>query len=56
VKKQKKINPFETAYEQYRKLADESVSAVDIQQKNLYFRRRLNLLDVMQFLLAQPGG
>ena len=50
----KKINPFETAYEQYLRLAEKAESAVDIQEKNLIFRRRINLLGVMQFLLTEP--
>ena len=50
----KKINPFDTAYEQYRRLVDETVSTSDIQEKNLIFRRRINLLGVMQFLLSEP--
>ena len=50
----KKINPFETAYEQYRRLSEKAQSTVDIQEKNLIFRRRINLLGVMQFLLTEP--
>ena len=50
----KKINPFEVAYEQYRSLAEKTQSTMDIQEKNLMFRRRINLLAVMQFLLAEP--
>jgi hypothetical protein len=48
----KKINPFETAYEQYRRLAEKAQSTNDVQEKNLIFRRRINLLSVMQFLLT----
>jgi hypothetical protein len=51
----KKINPFETAYDQYRRLAAKAESTSDIQEKNLIFRRRINLLGVMQFLLNEPG-
>ena len=50
----RKINPFETAYEQYRIVTAQAESVVGIQEKNLYFRRRINLLGVMQFLLAEP--
>jgi hypothetical protein len=49
----KKINPFDTAYDQYRRLAEKTKSTSDIQEKNLIFRRRLNLLGVMQFLLTE---
>jgi hypothetical protein len=52
--KKKKINPFDTAYDQYRRLTDKAQSTLDIQEKNLIFRRRINLLGVMQFLLAEP--
>ena len=52
--KKKKIKPFDIAYEQYLTLTEQAKSAVGIQEKNLYFRRRLNLLDVMQFLLSEP--
>jgi hypothetical protein len=53
--KKKKINPFETAYDQYRSLAEKAESTIDIKEKNLIFRRRINLLGVMQFLLAEPN-
>jgi len=53
-KRVKKINPFETAYEQYRRLTDKAHSTVDIKEKNLMFRRRINLLGVMEFLLSKP--
>lgn len=52
--KKKKINPFDTAYQQYLSLAEKAQSAIDIQEKNLIFRRRINLFGVMQFLLTQP--
>jgi hypothetical protein len=51
----KKINPFDTAYDQYRRLAQKAESTSDIQEKNLIFRRRINLLGVMQFLLSEPS-
>jgi len=50
----KKINPFETAYDQYRRLTEQTNTTADIQEKNLMFRRRINLLGVMQFLLSEP--
>lgn len=50
----KKINPFDTAYDQYRRLSEIAESTSDIQEKNLMFRRRINLLGVMQFLLSEP--
>ena len=52
--KKKKISPFDTAYQQYLTLAEKAQSTIDIQEKNLIFRRRINLLGVMQFLLTQP--
>jgi len=51
--KRKKINPFETAYDQYRRLTEKAQSTVDVQEMNLIFRRRINLLGVMQFLLTE---
>lgn len=51
--KKPKVNPFDTAYEQYRLLSERSQSVDDISEKNLYFRRRINLLGVMQFLLSE---
>ena len=53
--KKRKINPFETAYDQYRILSDKAQLTFDVQEKNLIFRRRINLLGVMQFLLSEPG-
>ena len=52
--KKHKINPFDTAYEQYRRLAEKTHSTIDIREKNLMFRRRINLIGVMQFLLTEP--
>lgn len=49
---------FNTAYEQYRTLAEKTQSARDIKEKNLMFRRRINLLTVMKFLISrtEPQG
>ena len=47
-----KINPFDTAYEQYKILTEKAQLTSDMQEKNMMFRRRINLLSVMQFLLA----
>jgi len=52
--KKKKINPFDTAYEQYLRLGEKAQSTIDIREKNLIFRRRINLIGVMQFLLTEP--
>jgi len=52
--KKKKINPFDTAYDQYRQLTEKAQTTFDIQEKNLIFRRRINLLGVMEFLLTEP--
>jgi len=49
----KKINPFDTAYEQYQVVTTQMQSAIGVQEKNLFFRRRINLLSVMQFLLSE---
>jgi len=51
--RRKKINPFDTAYEQYRLLSEQGKAVNDITEKNLNFRRRINLLGVMQFLLTE---
>ena len=51
--KKKKINPFETAYDQYRRLTEKAKSTVEVEEMNLIFRRRINLLGVMQFLLTE---
>jgi hypothetical protein len=53
--KKKKINPFETAYDQYKILSEKAQSTFDVQEKNLMFRRRINLLGVMQFLISEPN-
>lgn len=54
MKKVKKISPFDTAYEQYRIVTEQASSTNDIQEKNLMFRRRINLLSVMEFLITEP--
>ena len=50
----KRINPFDTVYSQYLALTEQTHKTFDIQEKNLMFRRRINLLSVMQFLLDDP--
>jgi len=50
----KKSDPFEIAYAQYARLSEKARMTVDIGEKNLIFRRRINLLSVMQFLLTVP--
>ena len=50
----KKINRFDVIDEQYRKLKEKLESTADIQEKNLLFRRMINLLNVMEFLLSPP--
>ena len=49
----RKINPFEVVYEQYRKLGTMLESTLDIEERNRLFRRMINLLNVMEFLIAQ---
>ena len=41
----KKINRFEIVYEQYRKLGEKLSLTSDIREKNLLFRRMINLLN-----------
>lgn len=50
----KKINRFEVVYEQYQKLNEKLNLTADIQEKNLLFRRMINLLNVLEFLSSRP--
>lgn len=55
-KNSKKKKPLEIASEQYRRLREELESTPDIQEKNMIYRRMINLLDVMTFLNSQEDG
>ena len=48
-----RTNSFDVAYEQYQWLADKTQTTMDIQEKNLLLRRRINLLSVMEFILLE---
>jgi len=48
----KKINPLEVVQEQYQHLKEKLKSTCDIREKNILFRRLVNLVGVMQFLIS----
>jgi len=48
----KKLNPFDLAYEQYQLLKEKLISTGDPQEKNVLFKRLVNLLAVMEFLIS----
>ena len=48
----KNINPLEVVQEQYQQLKEKLKSARDIREKNVLFRRLVNLVGVMQFLIS----
>jgi hypothetical protein len=48
----KKMNPFDLAYEQYQMLKEKLSSTGDPQEKNKLFKRLVNLLAVMEFLVS----
>jgi len=48
----KKLNPFDLAYEQYQLLKEKLTSTGDPQEKNVLFKRLVNLLAVMEFLVS----
>lgn len=47
-----KINPLDLVQEQYQYLKEKLSSANDLQEKQVLFRRLVNLVGVMQFLLS----
>jgi hypothetical protein len=51
-KKNKKINPLDLVQEQYQSLKEKLRSARDVHEKQVIFRRLVNLLGVMQFLIS----
>jgi hypothetical protein len=48
----KKINPIDLVQEQYQHLKEKLRSATDLHEKQVIFRRLVNLIGVMQFLLS----
>lgn len=48
----KKINPLEVVQEQYQYLKDKLRSTQDVREKNVLFKRLINLAGVMQFLIS----
>jgi hypothetical protein len=48
----KKIYPIEVVQEQYLHLKEKLKSTCDVQERNVLFRRMVNLLGVMQFLIS----
>jgi hypothetical protein len=51
-KKIKKINPLDLVQEQYQQLKEKLRSAGDVHEKQVIFRRLVNLLGVMEFLIS----
>jgi len=51
-KKIKKINPLDLVQEQYQQLKEKLRSSRDVHEKQVIFRRLVNLLGVMQFLIS----
>ena len=48
-----KLTPFDMAFDQYKALKEKLNTTGDIQEKNLLFKRLVNLLGVMEFLIAK---
>jgi hypothetical protein len=48
----KKINPLEVVQEQYQILKKKLKSTRDVREKNILFKRLINLAGVMQFLIS----
>lgn len=48
----KKLSPFDMAHEQYLLLKERLSSTGDPQEKNVIFKRLVNLLAVMEFLIS----
>jgi len=47
-----KLSPFDLAFEQYQLLKNRLSSTGDPQEKNVLFKRLVNLLAVMEFLIS----
>ncbi len=52
MKKIKKINPLDLVHEQFQNLKEKFKSTPDAGEKKVLFRRLINLLGVMQFLIS----
>ena len=48
----KKINPLEVVQEQYQHLREKLKSTQDVRERNVLFKRLINLVGVMQFLMS----
>jgi len=48
----KKINPLEVVQEQYHYLREKLKSTQDARERNVLFKRLINLVGVMQFLIS----
>jgi hypothetical protein len=48
----KKINPLEVVQDQYKNLKAKLKSTHDIREKNVLFKRLINLVGVMEFLIS----
>ena len=48
----KKLNPFNLVYEQYQMLDRKLKLTGDPHEKNILFKRLINLLAVMEFLIS----
>ena len=46
------VNPFDLAFEQYQLLRERLGSTGDPREKNVLFKRLVNLLTVMEFLVS----
>ncbi len=49
--KQRVINSFDYVHESYRQLLSKLETTSDIHERNILFRRLVNLLGVMEFLI-----
>ncbi len=47
-----KINPIEIVSEQYHQLKEKLKSTNNVHERNVIFRRLVNLLGVLQFLIS----
>ncbi len=56
MKKIKEIKPLDLVNEQYRNLKEKLKSTGDPKEKKVIFRRLVNLLAVMQFLVSSNKG
>lgn len=49
----KTVRPFDVTFEQYNRLKEQLKNTADVKEKNKLFRRLVNLLAVMEFLITQ---